>query len=95
MIPGYLAGAFRDRPQIGDYAYRARKFPLAQQAIARAMAEHGTEAIPTCLCGGPVAYGRSESYGQCEQCRESPASSLDHVDFRHAAPGGPRSGGDR
>lgn len=67
MIPGYLTGQVRDRPQIGDYTWRARRYPVAEQALRRAMAEHGTEAIPTCLCGGRIRAG-----GRCGSCGQVP-----------------------
>lgn len=74
MIPGYLAGQLRDRPQIGDYRWRARMFPLAEQANKRAEAQHG-EPVPTCLCGGRITYTHKAYGGRCDACGQSPLDS--------------------
>lgn len=73
MIPGYVTGQVRDRPQIGDYAWRARTYPHAVRAIERAEARHG-EPVPTCLhCGGQVIYSRdAKPGGECSLCGRSP-----------------------
>lgn len=88
MIPGYLAGAVRDRPHIGGYAWRARAYPHAARAIERAEAEHG-EPVPTCLCGGPVTYRRDDTGGRCSRCGQSPLQSFDAATGRTAAAAGP------
>lgn len=75
MMPGYLSGQLRDRPQIGDYAYRARRYPIAERAIALAEAEHGPP-VPTCLCGGRFMRmsGKSTDFVgyRCGSCGQAP-----------------------
>jgi predicted SprT family Zn-dependent metalloprotease len=79
MIPGYLAGAVRDRPTIGGYQYRARVHPHALRALERAQAEHG-EPYPVCAaCGGRLIYsGHRRADGQCQDCGTSPLTSVRH-----------------
>ena len=68
MIPGYLTGQVRDRPQIGDYTWRARTRPIGERAIARAEAEHGSP-VPTCLCGGRMRQTNTTNHiPVCDDC---------------------------
>ena len=73
MIPGYLAGAVRDRPESSGYTYRARAYPWAQRVLARSEQVHG-QPQPTCVCGGNVTYGGYAHGGICDLCGRSAAS---------------------
>jgi hypothetical protein len=68
MIPGYLSGAVRGKPESVPYQWRARTYPGAVAAIEQAEAEHGPP-VPTCLhCGGRMRFGRGYPLGECEAC---------------------------
>ena len=76
MIPGYLAGALRDKPAIPGYAWRKRTYPAAVRAIKQAEAVHGPP-VPTCTCGGRLRWGNGHNdipsgTGRCESCGAAP-----------------------
>lgn len=90
MIAGYLTGQARDRPQIGDYAWRARTYPHAVRAIQRYEEKYG-EPVPTCVCGGRMLYGNGHDFttARCDDCGRTPTEALDVARGR-VAPDGPQ-----
>lgn len=77
MIRVALSGEQHGRPAGTVYQYRARTYPHALVALARAEAEYGPPS-PTChMCGGRVTYSHAKWGGICDDCGVSPLKAGD------------------